>query len=59
MRPAASVLYYVNGLLVGQSVSAPYNVAFKSASPGNFTVRAVAIHPDGTSEEESVPFIVQ
>jgi penicillin-binding protein 1C len=56
--PVSSISYYINGQLVG-TVGAPYSLAYKPENRGTMTLRAVATHPDGTSEEQSVTFTVQ
>ncbi len=54
-----SVSYFANGALVGTSGQPPYLISYRPAAPGTVSLRAVAQHIDGTSEENSVTFTVQ
>ena len=56
--PITNVTYYINGVVVG-TAGAPYSVVFSPQARGVATVRAVAMHPDGSSSEQSSTFIVQ
>ena len=58
-EPVTSVLYYVNGSLVGTTGQAPYTVPYSTNARGLVTLRAVAQHPSGASEEQTITFTVQ
>ena len=51
-QAVASVSYYFGNQLIGTAVQAPYTVTFTPPARGVFTVRAVATHPDGTTEQQ-------
>ncbi len=54
----SSVSYYANGALVG-TAGAPYTVTYSPSAPGAVTLRAVGLHPDGSTVEHSISFIVK
>lgn len=56
--PIVNVSYYVNGALVG-TVGAPYVFSYLPESHGAVTLRAVGIHPDGSSVGKTTEFTVQ
>jgi 1A family penicillin-binding protein len=58
-EPVTSVLYYVNGSLIGTTGQAPYSVSYTPDSRGVVTLRAVAEHPSAPSEEQTITFTVQ
>jgi len=53
------ISYYANNGLIGVSGVAPYNMSYTPSSRGTTAVRAVALHTDGTSEEQTVTFTIQ
>ena len=56
--PVSSISYYVNGRLIG-TVGAPYSLPYNPDVRGTATLKAVATHPNGTSEEQNLTFTVQ
>jgi len=56
--PITSVTYYVNNVVVG-TAGAPYSVVYSPQAHGVANLRAVGVHPDGSSIEQSTTFIVQ
>ena len=58
-RPILNVSYFANGSLVGVSGQPPYVVSYKPSAPGPVTLRALASHTDGTSEEQTINFTMQ
>lgn len=58
-KPVSSVLYYVNGGLIGQSVRTPYTTSWRPDLRGPALLRVVAIHPDGSTDEQTTLFTVQ
>jgi membrane peptidoglycan carboxypeptidase len=56
--PVSSVSFYINGALVG-TTGAPYSISYNPTARGTAILRAVATHPDGTTEEQTLVFTVQ
>jgi penicillin-binding protein 1C len=59
VQPISSVLYYVNGGLIGTASQAPFAVSYTPNLRGPLSVRAVAISPNGSRMEQTSTFIVQ
>lgn len=55
----ASVSYYVNGALIGTTGQPPYSVSFLPNARGTGVLRAVVLHTNGMSEEQTITFTVQ
>jgi len=55
----SSVLYYVNGVLVGTSAQAPYSINFTPATRGAAHLRVTIVHPDGSNESQTLSFTIQ
>ncbi|HEV3244760.1 MAG TPA: penicillin-binding protein [Candidatus Paceibacterota bacterium] len=58
-EPVADIIYYLNGVQVGQSASAPYSVSVIPTSQGPVQLRAVAQLLNGTVEDANSTFTVQ
>ena len=58
-QPIATVVYYLNGVDVGTSAAAPYNVLVTPTSHGPTQMRAVAQLVNGSVEEATETFTVQ
>ena len=54
----SSVTYYINGTIVG-TAGAPYGIVYSPQQRGAVTLRAVGLHPDGSSVEQTVTFTIQ
>ena len=55
----SSVLYYINGVLVGTSAQAPYSINFTPGTRGTAALRVIAVHPDGSNESQTLSFTIQ
>lgn len=55
----SSVSYYYSNSLIGTSMQPPYTIPFTPPARGVTTIRAVATHPDGSFEQQTVSFVVQ
>ncbi len=54
-----NVSYFANGALVGVSGQSPYLISYRPGAPGAVSLRAVAVHTDGTSEESTITFSIR
>ncbi len=54
-----NVSYFANGALVGTSGQSPYLISYQPGAAGFVSLRAVALHIDGTREERAITFMVQ
>jgi penicillin-binding protein 1C len=57
--PISSVTYYSGNNIIGTSVQQPYTVLYTPSVTGPQTIRAVAMHPNGSFESQTVTFNVQ
>ena len=58
-REITNISYFVNGALIGTTGQPPYTASFTANARGTAVLRAVALHLDGTSEEQTITFTVQ
>lgn len=58
IEPITSVSYYANGIFLG-SVGAPFELPFTVNTHGMTTIRAVGIHPNGTTSSTNSTFTAQ
>ncbi len=55
----ANVSFYANGSLIGASGVAPYSVSYSAGTRGVVSIRAVALHMDGSNVEHTITITVQ
>jgi 1A family penicillin-binding protein len=55
--PITSVTFYVNGSVAG-TAGAPYSIVYSPQARGTYALRAVGLHPDGSTVEQSSSFTV-